>query len=60
MAASLKLLLILPMAVFEILFLGVCWITALAHKPTGRKLTQWSMDNLPAKEWYLSKGDRLE
>jgi hypothetical protein len=55
MDASLKLLLILPMAIFEIIFLGVCWIVAFCHKPTGYKLTQWSIDNLPAKEWYLSK-----
>lgn len=49
-----KLILILPMALFEFIFLGVCWIVAFSHPPTGKKLTQWSIDNLPAKEWYLS------
>ncbi len=48
------LLLILPMALIEIIFLGVCWVAALIHRPTGKRLTEWSINNLPAKEWYLS------
>ena len=42
------------MAMFEILFLGVCWIVAFAHKPTGKKLVRWSIDTLPSKEWYYT------
>jgi hypothetical protein len=50
---TLKLLALIPMAIFEIIFLGVCWLVAFCHKPTGYKLTQWSLKTLPAKEWYL-------
>lgn len=49
---SWKILLIIPMAIFEVIFLGVCWIIAFIHKPTGRKITQWSLDNLPGEDWY--------
>jgi len=47
-----KILLIIPMAIFELLFLGVCWIVAFIHKPTGKKLIEWSIRELPDKEWY--------
>lgn len=60
MVGLLKLLLILPMAIIELLFLIVCWGVALIHKPTGAILTQWSIDNLPAKEWYLGRSKDTE
>tara|TARA_Y100000310_G_scaffold338786_2_gene429459 strand:- start:1269 stop:1421 length:153 start_codon:yes stop_codon:yes gene_type:complete len=47
-----KKFLIIPMAIFEILFLGVCWVVAFTHKPTGKCLVEWSIRTLPNPEWY--------
>ena len=49
-----KTLLIVPMAIFELLFLGVCWFVAWAHPKTGKKLVEWSLRTLPGPEWYNS------
>ncbi|VAW65861.1 hypothetical protein MNBD_GAMMA11-3439 [hydrothermal vent metagenome] len=45
-------LLIVPMALFELLFLGVCWFVAFIHKPSGKRLVEWSINTLPGLEWY--------
>jgi len=47
-----KIFLILPMAVFEIGFLGVCWVVAVCHKPTARRMVERSLRTLPGPEWY--------
>jgi len=49
---NMKILLIIPMALIEIVFLGVCWLVAFAHKPTGARLVKWSLRTMPDKEWY--------
>ena len=49
---AMKWLLIIPMALFEIVFLGVCWIAAFFHPPTGKRLAEWSIRTLPGPNWY--------
>ncbi len=49
-----KLILIIPMSIFEIIFLGILWLVAFTHKPTGKKLVEWSIKTLPSKEWYYT------
>ena len=54
----LKILLLIPMVFVELFFLVVCWIAAIIHKPTGRRITEWSIEHLPAKDWYFDDDDK--
>lgn len=54
----LKILALIPMVFVELVFLTVCWLAALIHTPTGRMLTEWSIEHLPAREWYFDDDDK--
>ena len=47
-----RLLLILPMAVLEIIALGFGWLLAIIHKPTARSWVNFYMGVLPDGKWY--------
>lgn len=38
--------------IFEVLFLGICWMLVFIHRPTAKRLTTWALENLPSKDWY--------
>ncbi len=47
-----KIFLIIPMALFEVLLLIISVILARVHTKTAKKLVLWSIKTLPNKEWY--------
>ncbi len=47
-----KALLIIIMAIVEIHLLAACWIVAVIHPRTAKRMVLWSMRTLPGKEWY--------
>lgn len=51
----LRILLLIPMVLVELVLLALCWIVAIIHKPTAWRLTEWSIENLPAKDWYMGE-----
>ena len=49
-----KILLIIPMVIIEIICLIIGWILAVLHKPTAKKWVEWMLAKLPDGKWYYS------
>jgi len=47
-----KALLIIPMAIIELILLGLNWIVAFINPRMGQKMMEWNIRTLPNKEWY--------
>jgi hypothetical protein len=50
-----RIILIPPMALFEVLCFIVCCMLLVVHRPTALRLSNWVVENLPSKEWYFHK-----
>lgn len=50
----LQILMIVPMALFELAFLAVCLFAGLVHPKTGKQLVSWSLRTLPGQNWYMT------
>jgi hypothetical protein len=49
-----KIILIIPMAIIELLALAIGWVLAFIHRPTGVRWVNWCIRSLPDRDWYSS------
>ena len=50
-----KLLLIIPIAIIELLLLAANWIVAFISPKAGLRMMEWNLHVMPDKEWYTGK-----
>lgn len=50
---KLRLLLLVPAAVLELLMLGSCWVIAVFSPSAAESLMRFATSILPGKRWYV-------
>ena len=51
-ARRMKVLLIPPMVLVELVLLAANWIVAIVNPAAGRRFMEWNLRTLPGREWY--------